>query len=32
MEMLWWTLGIAGIVFYTLWAAGAFKKKEGGKG
>ena len=29
MESLWWTLGIIAIVFYTLWVAGAFKKKSG---
>lgn len=29
METLWWTLGIIAIVFYTLWVAGAFKKKSG---
>lgn len=28
MEMLWWTLFIIGIVFYTLWIAGALKKKQ----
>lgn len=27
MESLWWVLGIIAIVFYTLWVAGAFKKK-----
>ena len=27
MEIVWWTLGVFAIVFYTLWAAGAFKKK-----
>jgi len=25
--MVWWTLFVMAIVLYTLWAAGAFKKK-----
>ena len=27
MDSLWWTLGIVALTFYTLWAAGVFKKK-----
>jgi hypothetical protein len=27
MDAVWWIPGILAIVFYTLWAAGAFKKK-----
>jgi hypothetical protein len=31
MDAFWWTIFIVAIVFYTLWAAGAFgrKKKDG---
>jgi hypothetical protein len=28
MEIFWWTLGVFAVVLYTLWAAGAFKKKS----
>jgi hypothetical protein len=28
MTALWWTLGLAGLVFYTLYAAGAFGKRN----
>ena len=27
MDMIWWVALIVGITFYTLWVAGAFKKK-----
>jgi len=30
MESVWWTFGIVAVVFYTLWVAGAFRKKPGG--
>ena len=29
MEAAWWTFGIVAVVFYTLWVAGAFRKKSG---
>ena len=28
MGAVWWTAGVFAIVLYTLWAAGAFKKKS----
>jgi len=31
MDVGWWTLLIVAITFYTLWAAGVFKKKDEGK-
>jgi|GEM_PF-5897801 len=27
MDTTWWVLFLVGITFFTLWAAGAFKKK-----
>jgi hypothetical protein len=27
MDAVWWTLFVLAIVFYTLWVAGAFKKR-----
>jgi len=31
MDAVWWTLFVLAIVFYTLWAAGAFKKGKNKK-
>jgi hypothetical protein len=28
MDAVWWTVFVLAIVFYTLWVAGAFKKKR----
>jgi hypothetical protein len=28
MDSTWWIILIVGITFYTLWVAGAFKKKN----
>jgi hypothetical protein len=28
MSGLWWTIGVAGIVVYTLWVAGAWTRTE----
>jgi hypothetical protein len=28
MDAVWWTLFVLAIVFYTLWVAGAFKRRK----
>ncbi len=28
MDVTWWVLLLVGITFFTLWSAGAFKKKS----
>jgi hypothetical protein len=28
MDAVWWTIFVLAIVFYTLWVAGAFKKRD----
>jgi len=31
MDAFWWTVFVMAIVFYTLWVAGAFKKRPNKK-